>query len=100
VDVELQVSLARPPTPAEAAALEEAIWAWDRVGVLRGYGDGHLHGLYTDPDFGPRWEGPTLRWLEDFGSADGNAAADALARRLAAWAARWSVPITRLQLGR
>ena len=66
--------LTRDPSPDAAAALERAIRAWDHFGVVHGFGPamfrggpGYLHGLYTDERFGPRWNGTTLRWLEDFG---------------------------------
>jgi hypothetical protein len=68
-------------------------------GVVHGFGPamfrggpGYLHGLYTDERFGPRWNGATLRWLEDFGSANPDVAADNLARRLAGWSTRWGAP--------
>jgi len=107
VDVELVIDLARPPSSDEAAALERAIRAWDHAGVVVGFGTqlfgespGYLHGLYSGDQFGPRWTNTTLRWLEDFGSADAQIAADDLARRLAGWSRHWGVAITRLQFGR
>lgn len=101
------IQLARPPASDHAAALERAIRAWDHFGVVHGFGPalfrggpGYLHGLYVDPQFGPRWDGATLRWLEDFGSANPSGAADDLARRLAGWSQRWGIPVTNLQFGR
>ncbi|MBI4494589.1 MAG: hypothetical protein HY690_17565 [Chloroflexi bacterium] len=105
VDVELVIELGRLPSDEEKASLERAIQAWDVRGTLEGFGGwlifgrGTLHGLYEGPEVGPRWEGSTFRWLEDFGLADARAAANDLARRLAGWSARWSVPIVRLQFG-
>jgi hypothetical protein len=96
VDVELQVELARHPNAEEARALERAIQAWSNHGVLEGYGAGWLHGLYGNR---PDWTGSTLRWLEDFGSADPTLAADELARSLAGWSAQWGVPIVGLRFG-
>ena len=99
LDVEIHIHLARPPLPHEAASLEDVIREWDRIGIFRGYG-GHLHGLYVGERFGPRWEGSTLRWFEDVGSADGNSAAAALTEALSAWSARTRLPVVRLRLGR
>jgi hypothetical protein len=100
VDIELQVELARRTSSDEAAALERTIRAWSDHGVREGYGNGWLHGLYHDTTFGLRWTGSTLRWLEDFGSANPTLAANDLARRLAGWSAHWDMPIVRLQFGR
>jgi hypothetical protein len=106
VDIELRVRLARTPTPDEASSLQRVILAWDEKGVVDGFGTalylggtGHLHGLYDDGEFGPRWTGATLRWLEDFGSAEEQVAMDDLARRLAGWSAAHGVAIVELSFG-
>ena len=106
VDVEILIQLDRLPYVQEAASLERAIRAWDNKGMTDGFGTapflgeaGHLHGLYTDGEFGPRWTGATLRWLEDFGAADARVAMNDLARRLAGWSAEHGIPVVRLHFG-
>lgn len=106
VDFEILVRLARTPSLDEASSLERAIRAWDKKGMVDGFGTamfwggaGHLHGLKRDSQFGPRWTGESLRWLEDFGTADAKIAADDLARRLAGWSASDGVAIVELNFG-
>jgi hypothetical protein len=105
-DVEIIVEFAHPVSPEDAAVVQRIFWDWDQQGVREGYGErligegtGWLHGLYTSETFGPRWSGSTLRWMEDFGSANPSSAADELAGRLSAWSRTSGVPIVRLQFG-
>jgi hypothetical protein len=72
---------------------------WDGEGVENGYGAGYLHGLYDGEGYGPQWEVSTIRWLEDFGSASAEDAADALAERLAEWFTQSGIGIVRVQFG-
>ena len=97
VDVELFIQLEHDPSAELAASLEGVVRGWDRDGDA--FGGGGLHGLYVNATLGPRWDGPTLRWFEDFGSADPNLAADELARRLGEWSLATGTKITRLQFG-
>jgi hypothetical protein len=90
------IDLDGQPTREQAAALEQVLRAWASEGE---YPSGSLHGWYQGSEFGARWTGATLKWLQDFGSAEAEAAAADLAGRLGAWAVDQGVGIRRLRFG-
>jgi hypothetical protein len=98
VDLAINVHLARRPRAAAARALARALEAWYAAGSQGAYPSGWGADSFHDLR-GPDWQGRVARWNLDCGSADPEAAAEDLLRRLGGWSERWGCPITVVRLG-